>query len=114
MAWTYLNPEQAIDIHLDMVKEFKGSVTNREVIKHGQGVRTAMALVPEFEKQGLGAFDPAMVQRTRETVMTYMGAKDVPPADQLFTNAFAGKTRLTTAQWAQVRDSVKRYIPARA
>jgi NitT/TauT family transport system substrate-binding protein len=114
MAWTYLNPEQAVDIHLEMVKEFRGSPTNRDVIKHGQGVRTAMALVPEFEKQGLGAFDAAMVQRTRETVMTYMGAKDVPAADQLFTNAFAGKTRLTAAQWAQVRDSVKRYVPARA
>jgi len=114
LAWTYLHPEQAIDIHLEMVKEFQGSPTNREVIKHGQGVRTAMALVPEFEKQGLGAYDPAMVQKTRETVITYMGAKDVPPADQLYTNAFAGKVKLTAAQWAQVRDSVKRYIPAKA
>lgn len=114
LAWTYFHPEQAIDIHLEMVREFAGSPTNRDVIKHGQGVRTAMALVPEFEKQGLGAFDPAMVQKTRETVMTYMGAKDVPPTEQLFTNAFAGKVKLTAAQWAQVRDSVKRYIPARA
>ena len=114
MAWTYFNAEQAIDIHLEMVREFQGSPTNRDVVKHGQGVRTAMALVPEFEKQGLGAFDPAMVQRTRETVMTYMDAKDLPPADRLFTNAFAGKTKLTAAQWAQVRDSVKRYIPVKA
>jgi NitT/TauT family transport system substrate-binding protein len=114
MAWTYFNPEPAIDIHLEMVKEFQGSPTNREVVKHGQGVRTAMALVPEFEKGGLGVFDPVLVQKTRETVTTYMGARDVPPADQLFTNAFAGKTRLTAAQWAQVRDSVKRYIPVRA
>ena len=113
-AELYFNAEQAIDIHLEMVREFQGSPTNRDVVKHGQGVRTAMALVPEFEKQGLGAFDPAMVQRTRETVMTYMDAKDLPPADRLFTNAFAGKTKLTAAQWAQVRDSVKRYIPVKA
>src|SRR5262249_55280985 len=111
LAWTYLHPEQAIDIHLELVKEFQGSPTNREVIKHGQGVRTAMGLVPEFEKQGLGAYDPAMVQKTRETVIAYMGAKDVPAADQLYTNAFAGKIKLTAAQWAQIRDSVKRYIP---
>ena len=55
-----------------------------------------------------------MVKRTRETVMTYMGAKDVPAAEQLYTNAFAGKTRLTSAQWSTIRESVKRYVPAKA
>lgn len=114
MAWTYFHPEQAADIHLEMVKEFQGSPTNRDVILHGQGVRTAMALVPEFQAQGLGAFDPAMVARTRDTVMTYMGAKDVPAADRLYTNAFAGTVKLTADEWARVRESVKRYIPARA
>ncbi len=114
LAWTYFHPEQAVDIHLESVKEFAGSPTNRDVIRHGQGVRTAMALVPEFEKQGLGAFDPAMVEKTRETVAAYMGAPEVPPADQLYTSAFAGKVKLTAAQWAQVRESVKRYIPSRA
>lgn len=114
LAYTYLHPNESIDIHLDMVKEFKGSPTNREVVKHGQGVMTAMGLVPEVEKNGLGWMDPEMVKRTRETVITYMGAKDVPPADRLFTNAFAGKVKLTSAQWATVRENVKRYIPVKA
>jgi hypothetical protein len=114
LAYTYLHPNESIDIHLDMVKEFKGSLTNREVVKHGQGVMTAMGLVPEVEKNGLGWMDPEMVKRTRETVITYMGAKDVPPADRLFTNAFAGKVKLTPAQWATVRESVRRYIPGKA
>lgn len=113
LAHVYLHPNESIDIHLEMVKEFKGSPTNRDVLKHGQGVMTAMGLVPEVEKNGLGWMDPEMVKRTRETVIAYMGAKDVPPADQLFTNAFAGKTKLTPAQWSAVRESVKRYIPAR-
>ena len=55
-----------------------------------------------------------MVKRTRETVITYMGAKDVPAAEQLFTNAFVGKVKLTPAQWAGVREAVKRYIPVKA
>jgi NitT/TauT family transport system substrate-binding protein len=114
LSHVYLHPNESIDIHLDMVKEFKGSPTNREVVRHGQGIMTAMGLVPEVEKNGLGWMDPEMVKRTRETVITYMGAKDVPPAEQLFTNAFAGKTRLTAAQWGTVRESVKRYIPAKA
>jgi len=83
LAYTYLHPNESIDIHLQMVKEFQGSPTNREVVKHGQGVMTAMGLAPEVEKNGLGFMDPEMVKRTRETVMNYMGAKDVPAAEQL-------------------------------
>src|SRR5881628_1595746 len=114
LAYTYLNPNESIDIHLEQVKEFKGSPTNRDVVKHGQGVMTAMGLAPEIEKNGLGWMDPEMVKRTRETVITYMGAKDVPAAEQLFTNAFVGKVKLTPAQWAGVREAVKRYIPVKA
>ena len=114
LAYTYLHPGESIDIHLEQVKEFKGSPTNRDVVKHGQGIMTAMGLVPEVEKNGLGWADPEMIKRTSETVVTYMGATNVPPAEQLFTNAFAGKVKLTPAQWATVRDSVKRYIPVKA
>ena len=37
LKYVYLHPEPAIDIHLEMVREFKGSSTNRDVVKHGQG-----------------------------------------------------------------------------
>jgi NitT/TauT family transport system substrate-binding protein len=114
LRYAYLNPEKAIDVHLEMVKEFQGSPTNRDVVKHGQGVMTAMGLVPEVEKHGLGYMDPEMVKRTRETVMTYMGASQAPPVEQIFTNAFVGKIKVTPEQWAAVRDSVKRYIPQKA
>jgi hypothetical protein len=58
--------------------------------------------------------EPDMVKRTRETVMTYMGATDAPPAEQLFTNAFVGKVKLAPADWARVKESVKRYLPQSA
>jgi NitT/TauT family transport system substrate-binding protein len=114
LAYTYLHPNESIDIHLQMVKEFQGSPTNRDVVRHGQGVMTAMGLVPDVEKNGLGFMDPEMVKRTRETVITYMGAKDVPAAEKLYTNAFAGRIKLTPTQWATVRESVKRYVPVKA
>jgi NitT/TauT family transport system substrate-binding protein len=113
LAYTYLHPNESIDIHLQMVREFQGSSTNRDVVRHGQGVMTAMGLVPEVEKNGMGFMDPEMVKRTRETVITYMGAKDVPAADQLYTNAHTGRIKLAPAQWATVRESVKRYVPAK-
>lgn len=114
LAFAYTQPARAIDIHLEMVKEFKGSPTNREVVAHGQGIMTAMGLVPEVERHGLGWMDPEMVQRTRETVIAYMGASGAPPAERLFTNAFVGKVKLAPAEWARVRESVKRYLPERA
>ena len=70
------------------------------MVKHGQGIMTAMDLVPDVEKNGLGFVDPAVVRRTRETVISYMGAKDVPAAEPLYTNAVAGRIKLTPAQWS--------------
>jgi NitT/TauT family transport system substrate-binding protein len=114
LAYAYTNPDKAIDIHLEMVKEYKGSPTNRDVVRHGQGIMTAMGIVPEVEKNGLGWMDPEMLQRTRETVMTYMGASNAPPVEQLFTNAFVGKVKLSAAEWTRVKELVKRYLPPSA
>lgn len=111
LAFAYSHPERAIEIHLDMVREYKGSPTNRDVVKYGQAIMTAMGIVPEIEKHGLGWMDPEMVRRTRETVITYMGATGAPPLGQLFTNAFVGKVQLSPAEWASVNESVKRYLP---
>jgi len=47
-------------------------------------------------------------------VVTYMGASNPPPADRLFTNAFVGKVKLSPAEWAKVKESVKRYLPPSA
>jgi NitT/TauT family transport system substrate-binding protein len=114
LKYAYLNPDNAIDIHLEMVREFKGSSTNRDVVKYGQGVMTAMGLVPAVEQHGLGWMDPAAVRQTRETVIAYMGAQNPPPAERLMTNAFVGKVTLTPAEWAAVKQSVARYLPRKA
>jgi NitT/TauT family transport system substrate-binding protein len=110
LRYVYLNPEKAVDLHLEMVRELQGP-TSRDVIKHGQGIMTAMGLVPEVEQEGLGYMDRDMVRRTRETVATYMGASQAPVVDELFTNAFVGNVRLTPVQWATVKESVRRYVP---
>jgi NitT/TauT family transport system substrate-binding protein len=114
LKYAYLHPEEAIEIHLDMVKEFKGSPTNRDVVKYGQGVMTAMGLVPSVEQRGLGWMDPDAVKKTRDSVVSYMGATNPPPADQLVTNAFVGKVTLTPAEWTTVKQSVARYVPKKA
>ena len=43
--------------------------------------------------------------------MTYLGGPGVnkPELDALFTNQFAGKIKLTAAQWAQVHTQVAEF-----
>jgi NitT/TauT family transport system substrate-binding protein len=109
----YLHPEEAIDLHLEMTREFAGSPRGRDVVAAGQGIMTAMGLVREVEHEGLGFMDPAMVRQTRDVVVAYMGAPKIVPVDEIHTNAFVGGVRLTTAEWAEVRRRVQRYMPPR-
>lgn len=112
MKYVYLNPEKSVELHLDMVKEFKGgSPANKKVIAYGQAVGTALGLVPSVKEHGLGYMDPGLVATTRKTVETYMGATGTPPVDKLFTNQFIGHVKLTDAEWAAVEKRSEQYLP---
>jgi NitT/TauT family transport system substrate-binding protein len=114
LKYVYLNPEKSVDIHLDMVKEFKGgSVTNRKVIEGGQAVSTALGMVPSFKNHGLGYMDPELMKVTAETVTTYMGVKNMPPIDKLYTNKFVGSVKLTDAEWSSVEKRSEKILPKR-
>jgi len=112
LKYVYLNPEKSVDIHLNMVKEFKGgSVTNKKVIEYGQAVSTALGMVPAFKEHGLGYQEPSLVQQTADTVTKYMGAKSLPKTDTLFTNKFVGSVKLTEAEWKATETRSAKYLP---
>jgi len=112
LKYVYLNPEKSVDIHLDLVKEFKGgSVTNKKVIEYGQAVSTALGMVPAFKEHGLGYQEPSLVQQTADTVTKYMGAKALPKTDTLFTNKFVGSVKLTEAEWKATETRSAKYLP---
>jgi NitT/TauT family transport system substrate-binding protein len=114
LKYVYLNPEKSVDIHLEMNKEFKGGgVTNRKVIEGGQAVSTALGMVPSFKNQGLGYMDPELMKVTASTVSTYMGVKNMPPADKLYTNKFVGGVKLTDTEWAAVEKRSEKILPKR-
>jgi hypothetical protein len=52
--------------------------------------------------------------RTRELVIEYMQAKDVPPTERMFTNEFAGKVKLTPDEWRKAKSLAAKYDPKRA
>lgn len=114
LAYTLLHPEESAKIHLEMVKEYQGVPTSYDAVKYGVLVNNAMALAPEVEKHGLGYMDETMVAKTRQTVIEYMGAEDLPPANALITNAFSGRIGLTSDEWAKAHEIAAPYIPKKA
>lgn len=115
LKYVYLNPEKSVQMHLDMVKEFKGgSITNQKVIEFGQAVSTALGMVPAFKNDGLGFMEPALVQQTAETVATYMGVKSLPKTDTMYTNKFVGTVKLSDTEWKATEERSEKYLPKRA
>jgi hypothetical protein len=55
--------------------------------------------------------DPELVATTAKTVETYMGAKNVPPTETLFTNKFVGPIKLTEAEWTEVEKRSEKFLP---
>jgi NitT/TauT family transport system substrate-binding protein len=115
LRYVYLNPERSVELHLESVKEFQGgSVANQKVIEYGQAVSTALGMVEPVRKNGLGYMDPELVAVTANTVQTYMGVKDLPPVDKLYTNKFIGSVKLTDQEWAAVQARSEKYLPKKA
>jgi NitT/TauT family transport system substrate-binding protein len=115
LKYVYLNPEKSVALHLESVKEFQGgSVANQKVIEYGQAVSTALGVVPAVRQHGLGYMDPDLVITTAKTVETYMGVKNAPATDTLFTNKFVGAVKLTEAEWAEVEKRSEKYLPRKS
>jgi NitT/TauT family transport system substrate-binding protein len=112
LKYVYLNPEKSAQIHIEMVKEFQGGgVTNLKVIEYGQAVSTALGMDEGFRTKGLGYMDPELVKITANTVQTYMGVKNLPQVDTLYTNKFVGATKLTDAEWTAVAERSQKVLP---
>jgi hypothetical protein len=115
LKFVYLNPERSVALHIESVREFQGgSVANQKVIEYGQAVGTALGVVPAVRQHGLGYMDPDLVATTAKTVETYMGVKNAPPLDKLFTNKFVGSVKLTEAEWVEVEKRSEKYLPRKS
>ncbi len=111
LKYVYLNPERSVALHLESVKEFQGGgVTNQKVVEYGQAIGTALGMVPAFRQHGLGYMDPDLVATTLRSVETYMGVKNAPPLDKLFTNKFVGPAKLTETEWEEVAKRSEKYL----
>ncbi len=110
LKFSYLEPDKATDIHLEAVKEYENASADRNFIRYGVLINTAVGLAPYLAQSGLGHMQEELVAATQDKIVKYLGVKAAQKPGELYTNQFAGNVKLTAAEWDGVRDSVKTYI----
>jgi NitT/TauT family transport system substrate-binding protein len=110
LKYSFLEPEQITDLHLDTVKEYEQASTDRKFVKAGVLINTAVSLAPYLEQTGLGHMEDRLVTATQDKIEKYIGVKSKQDTAALYTNQFAGRVKLTVAEWTTVKASVKDYM----
>lgn len=107
-----LEPERALAAMRQARPELERE--QAEVLVQQLGNTNYLAINPVVERHGLGFMAPEDQEQTRQVVFKYFEAKNLPPADQLFTNQFAGTVKLSAAEWARAKDLAKRFAYAKS
>lgn len=107
-----LEPDKTLDIMIAAKPELK--TKPRKILMGQLGNTNALAFGPAVEKNGLGWMAPEDQKRTRDVVIKYMKAKNVPPVDKLFDNSFAGNVKLSAGEWAKAKAWGAKYDPGKA
>jgi ABC-type nitrate/sulfonate/bicarbonate transport system substrate-binding protein len=106
-----LEPGKALDIMIAAKPELR-TVPKKLLLTHA-GNTNALSLGPAVEKHGLGWMAEGDQTKTRDVVIKYMNAKNVPPISALFTNRFAGNVKLSGAEWAKAKEQAAPYDPSK-
>jgi NitT/TauT family transport system substrate-binding protein len=110
LKFSFLEPEKTTDIQLDMVKEYESASNDRSFLRYGVLINTATSIAPYLEQTGLGHMEERLVAATQDKIVRYLGVKAAQSPGALYTNRFVGKVKLTAAEWANVKASVKDYM----
>lgn len=105
-----LEPGKALDHMIKAKPELE--TEKRGQLEMQMGNTNALCLGPAVEQNGLGWMAPEDQNRTRDVVIEYMNAKDVPPIEKMFANQFAGKVKLTADEWNKAKSLAAKYQPS--
>jgi NitT/TauT family transport system substrate-binding protein len=109
--FTLLKPAETIEILFKELPELRLATTAKEQLEIGMGVWAANYVTKEAMEKGVGYSDPAVFAKMNDLVFAASAAagdKKPDPAS-LFTNDFAGKVKLTDAEWAKVKAGASKY-----
>jgi NitT/TauT family transport system substrate-binding protein len=109
LKYSFLEPGKTTDIHLEMVTEYESASTDRKFINYGVLINTAVSVAPALVDTGLGHLEEKLVAATQDKIVKYLGVKAPQAPGALYTNQFAGRVKLTAAEWDSIRSSVKDY-----
>jgi len=86
------------------VREAGFVAKERENVRMGSGIANFSGLAEEARVNGLGWSDPKRFSEMADLVLTYLakGAQK-PNVDELYTNRFAGRIKLTETQWVDAK-----------
>ena len=104
-------PEKCLDIMIAAKPELE--TKPRDLLMWHIGNTNVLSFGPAVEKHGLGWMLPDDQRRTRDVVVKYMLAKNVPPVDKLFTNRFAGQIKMTPDEYANAKAWADKYEPGK-
>jgi NitT/TauT family transport system substrate-binding protein len=110
LKYSFLEPDKTTAIHLDAVKEYEQASVDQKFVRYGVLINTAVSLAPYLEQAGLGYMEERLIAATQEKIEKYIGVKTKQTTSALYTNQFTGKVKLSSAEWATVRESVKDYV----
>ena len=111
LAFTLTNPQESLDLFLKEVPEMALNPSAKEFARIGLGMWHHGIDRPEAHVHGLGWGDTAAYAETTDLVMQHLmepGANR-PDPEATFTNRFAGKIKLTEAEWASVHQRVAEF-----
>ncbi|MBX9749600.1 MAG: ABC transporter substrate-binding protein [Roseococcus sp.] len=98
-------PERALDMFIRQVPEIGITSGGRENARLSQGLMQSTMLAPEAIQNGLGFTDIAKWNAMTDLVMEFGAPPEArrPNTDAIISNRFAGRIKLTEAEWAAQR-----------
>jgi NitT/TauT family transport system substrate-binding protein len=110
-AFTLVNPEESLEIFFREVPEMALNTSSKEFARIGLGMWHHGIDHPEPRDHGLGWSDKAAYSEMADLVMQYLAGPEMkkPDPGTLFTNRFAGRTKLAAADWARVHERVSEF-----
>jgi len=104
-AFQLREPERALDMFVKQVPEIGITAGGRENARLSQGLMQVTILRPEAIDHGLGHTDMTAWNAMTDLVMEFGAPSDAkrPVTEAIITNRFAGKIKLTPAEWEAQR-----------
>jgi NitT/TauT family transport system substrate-binding protein len=111
VAYTLTNPDESLAMFLKEVPEMALSASSQNFARLGLGIWQHGIDQPDAREHGIGWSNPTGYAEMADLVMQYLGAPGMqkPEPDATYTNRFAGKPTLSSAQWAQVDARVAEF-----